>query len=531
MTARPRPVIWSIAGNDTGGGAGLAADLRAAEAFGVHLCPVVAALTAQNSIGASRIEPVAAELLDAQLAALADDMPPVVIKTGLLGSVENVAVVMRWIDRLRERNDVALVVDPVLGASSGTAFADSQMRVAYRQMLLTRATVATPNEREARLLLDEQTGSHSMPQLADLFRQDGCESVAITGGDGGGEMSLDWIATEHALGWLALPREATAHGHGTGCTFASSVAAALALGFVTADALVLAKMATTQALRHSYAAGTGPGPVSSRAGFATDPSLMPWMSWDETPDFDFMDDIAAVGGIAPAGQIGLYAIAPSAAEVQTVLRAGVRTVQLRMETSEEAAGGWRKLYRAEAREALAACRTHNAMLIVNDDWQLALELAHVDPAHVALHFEQEDLLAAGAIGRARIVASGIAFGVSSHSLWELARARSIAPWYITCGPVWPTLTKKAMPWQPQGLDNLSWWVHMAGRPVVAIGGLLEHEQATDAARCGVTGVCVVWRLSADPAQAIPRWKQAIEVGGAAQPISLPTLPHPSLRRN
>ena len=99
-----KPIIWSIAGNDSGGGAGLSADQRAAEAFGVHLCPVVAAVTAQNSVGVARVEPVSPELLDAQLAALADDMPPAAVKTGLLGSAENVAVVARWIGRLRARS-------------------------------------------------------------------------------------------------------------------------------------------------------------------------------------------------------------------------------------------------------------------------------------------------------------------------------------------------------------------------------------------------------------------------------------------
>ena len=113
--------VWSIAGNDSGGGAGLVADQRAAEAFGAHLCPVVAAVTAQNSRAVTRVEPVSAELLDAQLAALADDLPPATIKTGLLGSAANVAVVARWVDRLRERVPVALVVDPVLGASTGAA--------------------------------------------------------------------------------------------------------------------------------------------------------------------------------------------------------------------------------------------------------------------------------------------------------------------------------------------------------------------------------------------------------------------------
>ena len=100
------PVIWSIAGTDSGGGAGLAADQRAADAFGVHLCPVVAAVTAQRTTAVTQVEPVSPELLEAQLAALAEDIPPRVIKTGLLGSAANARVVARWVDRLRARLEI-----------------------------------------------------------------------------------------------------------------------------------------------------------------------------------------------------------------------------------------------------------------------------------------------------------------------------------------------------------------------------------------------------------------------------------------
>ena len=120
-TGAPRPVVWSIAGTDSGGGAGLGADQRAADAFGVHLCPVVAAVTAQHSRAVTQVEPVPEALLEAQLAALAEDMPPRAVKTGLLGSAGHVRAVARWIDRLRAAAPVALVVDPVLAATSGRA--------------------------------------------------------------------------------------------------------------------------------------------------------------------------------------------------------------------------------------------------------------------------------------------------------------------------------------------------------------------------------------------------------------------------
>ena len=577
-----KPIIWSIAGNDSGGGAGLSADQRAAEAFGVHLCPVVAAITAQSSVGVARVEAVSPEVLDAQLAALADDMPPAAIKTGLLGSAGTVAVVARWVDKLRARGPVALVVDPVLGASTGAAFADDAVLRAYRELLLPRATLVTPNEREARRLVgegggedapqpltpalspngrgSEQPGSFQsdaavlpplpdrekagvrgtahpapvavVPALAQALRAQGTQAVAITGGDSATApgWSLDWIDTPHASGWLALPRIDTRHTHGTGCTFATSAACAMALGFVAADALVLAKMATTHALRHGYAAGQGAGPVAARGGFANDPALMPIMSWGDDSDFDSCLRLIDKGQSAISSKnanLDLYAIVDSAERVQQVVQAGVKLVQLRIKTPDAPDAQWHAALRHAHGEALAACRAAQATLVVNDHWRLAAEMAASDTNGLAVHLGQEDLLALGEAGRAELRASGLKLGISSHSLWELARARSLAPWYVACGPVWPTLTK-AMPWRPQGRDNLAWWVHMAGVPVVAIGGILAPAQASQAAQSGASAVCVVRGLSDEPAQTVPVWQAAIAAGRAAPPLPVPGLPHPSL---
>ena len=148
-----RPVIWSVAGNDSGGGAGLSADARAAEGCAVHLCPVVAAVTAQNSLGVQRVVPVAPEVLDAQLAALATDLRPAVIKTGLIGSVDGVAVLARWLDRLDADGGprVRLVIDPVLGASAGgAAFADAALIMIARSSTKTWLAPNGPASEPAR---------------------------------------------------------------------------------------------------------------------------------------------------------------------------------------------------------------------------------------------------------------------------------------------------------------------------------------------------------------------------------------------
>ena len=505
-----RPVVWSIAGTDSGGGAGLSADQRAADAFGVHLCPVVACVTAQHSRAVQHVEPLRPELIEAQLQALAEDLAPAVIKTGLLGGVEQVHLVARWVDRLRAQRPLALVVDPVLGASTGAGFADAATLAAYRDELLPRATVVTPNRGEAQRLLGSgaNTDDSALPALARALRARGAQAVCITGGDSAdldGRV-LDWIDTEQACGWLATQRVTTLHQHGTGCTHASSLAAALALGFVPADAAVLAQMATTHALAHGYAAGQGAGPVQAQRGFAFDPQRLPLLSWGEAPRF-------AAARATPAPELGLYAIVDSAERVRQVLDAGVRAVQLRIK-SAQAPG-----LHAAARASLAACRAAGAEFFLNDHVALARELG------AGLHLGQQDLLALGEVGREAL--GGMALGISTHSLWELCRARALAPRYLACGPVWPTLTK-AMPWVPQGLDNLAWWCRIAQYPVVAIGGILQAEQVQAAARCGADGVCVVRALGNDPAAAVPALRQALEAGRARVLSAAPELPHPSL---
>jgi hydroxymethylpyrimidine kinase/phosphomethylpyrimidine kinase/thiamine-phosphate diphosphorylase len=516
------PILWSIAGTDSGGGAGLAADQRAADAFGVHLCPVVAAVTAQSTVAVTQVQAVAPELLDAQLEALAADLAPRVIKTGLLGSAANARVVARWVDRLRERGPVQLVIDPVLRASTGAAFASDELLQVYREQLLPRASVITPNQREALALLGANVPD-DVPGLAGTLQQRGAQAVVVTGGDAATPgLSLDWLQTPHARGWLSLPRVDSPHNHGTGCTFATSLAAALALGFVAADAAVLAKMATTHALRHARAVGQGAGPVIAKPGFGTDPTLLPRLSLDEQPPAGWPVRERAR---AP----GVYAIVDSAERVAAVLRASptVPTIQLRTKRPTELDNAaWSARLQHHIERSQHAAHASGATLVVNDHWQLAL-LADAQ----ALHLGQEDLLALSPAQRVQLQAAraqGVQLGLSSHSLWELCRAAAMLPDYIACGPVWPTTTKD-MPWLPQGLDNLAWWAHMAPAPVVGIGGILEPEQLQAVAAAGAAGGCVVRGLGDEPAQTLPAWLSAWQAGLARQDrTAIPALPHATL---
>lgn len=504
-----RPVVWSVAGSDSGGGAGLQADLRAFDAFGVHGCTAVAAITAQNSVAVRHVEAVSPGLLDAQLGALAEDLPPLAIKAGLLGSVDNVRTLAAWVRRLRQRASVALVVDPVWRASTGAEMSSEALRRALCEELLPLATMATPNRSEAAWLLGLPSLATDAA-LAAAARDLPARSVVITGGDQAGEHSLDWLHTPQAEGSLSLPTIATRHTHGSGCTFASSLAAALALGHCEADAAVLAKMATALALRESHVAGAGAGPVRPRAGFALDASLLPTL---RPPGLPGPEPLFPPTGDPP---MGLYAVVDSAEWVARVAAAGVGTVQLRIKQAPV------DVLELQVREAVVAAQRHGARLFINDHWRLALK-------HRAygVHLGQQDLPDADLPALAQ---AGLRLGISTHAPWEVARAWTVRPSYIACGPVHATLTKD-MPWTPQGEGNLAYWCSLLPLPVVAIGGL-DVPRARAAACCGADGIAVLSGITAapDPEAAIAAYRAAVQEGRCAPRRAAPALPRPTLPR-
>jgi hydroxymethylpyrimidine kinase/phosphomethylpyrimidine kinase/thiamine-phosphate diphosphorylase len=505
---RSRPIAWSIAGSDSGGGAGVQADLKAFEALDVHGCTAIAAITAQNSLGVQRAEAVAVDLFDAQLAALAADLRPVAIKTGMLGDAANVRCVAHWVDRLRRDAPVALVVDPVWRATTGAELGDESLRRALVHELLPRATVITPNRAEAAWLLRRDAFALATPagvqDAAAALRAVGPRAVVVTGGDAGGRMSSDWIDTPQARGWLSVPRVRTPHHHGSGCVFAASLAGALALDFCCADAAVLAKMSATHALREGGAAGRGAGVVRPMRGFARQGDLLPALHEDAVAD-------AAFEPLASA-QLGLYAIVDSAAWVERLLAAGVRTLQLRIKE-----GACDRVSQEVKRSVLAA-RAAGARLFVNDHWALALE-----HGAYGVHLGQEDLSTADLPA---LRDAGLRLGVSTHSYWEACRAHALRPSTIACGPVHATTTK-AMPWRPQGVGNLAYWCSVLREPVVAIAGM-DEQRAAEAVRCGAAGVAVLRGIvqAADPQAVVRRLQAAINAAAWS-----PRAPAPAMARS
>lgn len=289
-TSPTPPVVLAIAATDSGGGAGLAADLATLSALGVHGTLVVTAITAQDTTGVHLVHPMPASVVAAQLEAVLGDLPPLVVKTGMLGTADTVRLVA---DRC---TGIPLVVDPVLRATTGAELADHEVLHAYRHHLLPVATVITPNASEARALLGLDPGDPTpAPELAAALAALG-PAVVLTGGPstalGVGtnsaaelaEIGTNTESTDHCTDWLATGgrpvalthptvqvaderrenRGATRNDHGTGCTFASAVAARLAHGAdLPTAARDAAAYVTTQLQRSStWDLGAGRGPIA-----------------------------------------------------------------------------------------------------------------------------------------------------------------------------------------------------------------------------------------------------------------------------
>ncbi|MBN2369290.1 MAG: bifunctional hydroxymethylpyrimidine kinase/phosphomethylpyrimidine kinase [Vicinamibacteria bacterium] len=251
-------VVLTIAGSDSGGGAGIQADLRTFAAHDVHGTSAVTAVTAQNSV--SVIDYVALEprMVIAQIEAVMNDMPVSAAKTGMLA---NAAIVSAVADAARRLSIPNLVVDPVMVAKSGDRLLDPDAEHAYRELLFPRASLIMPNLAEAEALLGRVVRSlTAMREAARALLDLGPRAVVVKGGHLDGD-AADVFFDGQRLIDLTSPRIATKNTHGTGCTYSAAVAARLALGSDLLDAVRGAKDYLTEAIRRSYSVGRGHGPV------------------------------------------------------------------------------------------------------------------------------------------------------------------------------------------------------------------------------------------------------------------------------
>ncbi|QYJ87738.1 bifunctional hydroxymethylpyrimidine kinase/phosphomethylpyrimidine kinase [Shewanella mesophila] len=489
---RSKPVVWTIAGSDSGGGAGIQADLTTMNDLQCHACTVITAVTAQNSVSVDHIYPLDDSILLAQLNCLLNDLPPDAIKVGLLVNQAQLDCLVRWFrsELATYQQNVAkkipIILDPVMVATCGDTLASMLDYSALRGVL----TLITPNAKELEQLSGE--GLKSTDKFSDAAEQlaiDLNTNVLAKGGDRGGfwhdkyakDLFICRSASHTSLTHqqrpfvLSSPRSDNPNNHGSGCTLSSAIAAFMAHDYVLHDAILLAKAYVSAGIAHAQPIGRGAGSLA-RMGWPTDLALFPTiLSNDDRPILpDDLNFTRLTYGL------DIYPVVDSVELLETLLINGAVTVQLRIKIAENFN---EQMLEQQIVRAIALGRRYKAQVFINDHWQLALK-------HKAfgVHLGQEDLFDADLV---QIASKGLALGLSSHGYFELKLAAQINPSYIAIGHIFATTTK-SMPSQPQGVVKLHRYVNLLSGhfPSVAIGGIDAHN-LEDLAVTGVDACAVV----------------------------------------
>jgi hydroxymethylpyrimidine/phosphomethylpyrimidine kinase len=248
-----------IAGSDSSGGAGIQADIKTAQAFGVYCQTAVTAVTVQDTRGVQSVNPVDAGVVRGQIEAALGDIGADVIKIGMLGNGEIAAAVADVL----ETTDIPLVLDTVIASSSGTALLDDAGITVLKTRLMRRATLVTPNILECERLTGlAPVSDHRMCNAAMVFKMLGADSVLFKGGHGEAAVLRDVLWTGGAFIPFEAPRQDTRHTHGTGCTLATAIACGLAQGRALTDSVSRAHAYVQKAIRTAPGLGSGNGPLN-----------------------------------------------------------------------------------------------------------------------------------------------------------------------------------------------------------------------------------------------------------------------------
>ncbi|MDR7120676.1 thiamine phosphate synthase [Rheinheimera soli] len=500
--ANKTTVIWSIAGSDNSAGAGIQADLKTSQSFStpeqpLHLCTLVTAITAQHSSGVDSCMAVSVAMLHQQAMALLKDAKPTVIKIGLLVNKLQVLWLADFLQELRQQQtDLLVIYDPVAISSSGSRMADADLYQAVMQHLLPQLDLLTPNLPELEAFTKAAPAKQAVQQLFEF----GVKAVLVKGGHNFDTQSCTdelfispqfsfrgYPAYSHQIS-LRSPRQQHQFNHGTGCCFSSALAAALALGYALEDAFVVAKSYINQGLSQPVAITECSGTLG-HWGFPAKADYLPeLLTEDLQPPAKSFAPLKA--------PLGLYVIVPSVAELQRALAAGVKTLQLRIKSTDQV------LLRQEIQQAIQLCQQHDIQLFINDHWQLALELGAY-----GVHLGQEDINSANL---AALRQAGLRLGLSSHGFYKLLRAQQFQPSYLAIGAVFATQTKE-MGGKLQGLQKLARYSALFPTiPLVAIGGIHEHN-AQAVLACGIQHLAVVqaFAKAAEPTLWVQQMQQLI----------------------
>lgn len=444
------PHVLTVAGSDSGAGAGIQADLKACAARGVYCSTVITAVTAQNTVGVQGVHTVPEEFVEQQLKSVLSDMHVDVVKTGMLPSIGIVKVLHQSLKRFPVR---ALVVDPVMVSTSGDVLAGPSILDGFRVDLLPLADIVTPNLKEASALLGgvQLETVDDMRSAAKAIHDMGPRNVLIKGGDLAASLdAIDVFFDGENFYELRSSRIKTRNTHGTGCTLASCIAAELAKGSSMLSAVKVAKRYVETALDYSkdIAVGNGmQGPFDHLLKLKSNVHNS-WKPRTFDPDDLFLYAVTDSGMNKKWGRSITDA-------VKDAIEGGATIVQLR----EKDAGT--RDFLESAKVCVEICRSHGVPLLINDRIDIALA-CDADGVHVG----QSDMpvtVARALLGPEKII------GVSCKTPEQAQRAWIDSADYIGCGGVFPTNTKANN--ITVGLEGLKDVCASSKLPVVAIGGI------------------------------------------------------------
>lgn len=497
-----RPKIWSITATDSSGGAGAFADMKVAHSLGCECQAVVVAVTAQNSQGVVAAQPLELSLVQTQWQALAADGWPAVIRLGWLPAQPEL---LSWLVQVLTEFQGTVIWDPVLAASHGSALTQTWQTQAvcpYFLQLLKRADLITPNIDEARKLAGLAVNSRAADCAATLVAM-GAKHVLITGldtcvgrtintdRDAGKELVADYFlySSKTQLGKEQLPGASlltefylskpklSLNPHGTGCHLAATLACLLAKEVNLYDALTQAVCATSLAIKHS-------SHTMQRVGntWAIDYHQAQQSDWPLVASSIEQVKRQPTNAFKKLQQpLGVYGLVDNLAHLERLIQLGIDTLQWRVKHLSEH-------YQNDTEQAIKLCKNANIPLFINDDWRLAIKLNAY-----GVHLGQEDLAKADLNA---IQGAGLRLGISTHSDWEVARARALQPSYIAVGPIFKPLSKE-LKYEPLGLERLA--NYLARFPNISftcIGGITQHN-AAQVWQTGVESIAVVTDLAND----------------------------------
>ena len=485
-------VVWTVAGSDSGGGAGIQADLNTFRSLNVHGCSVITTVTAQNSVETTGLFPLAADAIRQQLECLQLDMPPAAIKIGLLNNVQQLQCVADFLKQWPDTLPRPFVVwDPVVVSTQQDRL--SELPPEHCTELLPLVDIMTPNLDELSWLSGvEVIDENSMCRAAEKLFHAGLTQILITGTEFGhsDEISDYYLSADEHIQYIQQKLE-TKHSHGTGCTLSSAIAAALAHDYPLEDAKTVANAYVHQGLIEAKGIGRGPGLVAHTHW----PQKIKHFPRIKTPELPCVDLQFPRLDKEPE----LYPVVDSYEWIEKLLKLGIKTLQLRIKDPDA------PQLEAAIKKSIQLAEQYSAQLFINDHWQLAIK-----HSAYGVHLGQEDLTEANLHA---IQQAGLRLGISTHSYTELLIAQAYTPSYIALGHIFPTQTK-AMPSKPQGLERLRRYVALLAPtniPTVAIGGIsLDRVAAVKAT--GINGIAVVSAITAanDVEQAVHQLLTAMD---------------------